>query len=174
MEDLIMIELKPISILDEEMVECMHLSVTEEQYDFVAPNSVSLAEAYDINKKAAENSEGSRVNPYAVYKNGEMFGLVMIAYVYPDNNVGFEAYYDEPYYYLMRIFVDKEFQGKGLGKEVLRLAMEKVKSKYLGDANWCFSSYVPENTASKRTFASYGFAEDGRVIDEESVCKIGI
>ena len=169
-----MIELKPISILDNEMVECVHLSVTEEQYDFVASNAESLAEAYEINKKTAENGVGSWVNPYAVYKDGKMFGLVMIAYVYPDDSIGPEAYCDEPYYYLMRIFVDKEYQGQGLGKEVLRLAMEKVKSKYLGDANWCFSSYVPENTASKRTFASYGFAEDGRVIDEETVCKIGI
>ena len=169
-----MIELKPISILDKEMVECVHLSVTEEQYEFVAPNSVSLAESYDINKKYAEKGEGSRVNPYAVYKDGKMVGLVMIAYMYPDYNSVFEVYLDEPCYYIMRLFVDKDHQGKGLGKEILRLAMEKVKLKYLGDASWCFSSYVPENIASKRTFAACGFVEDGRVIDEEAVCKISI
>jgi hypothetical protein len=50
-EDLIMIELKPISILDKEMAECINLRVTEEQDDFVASNSYSLAEAYDTNEK---------------------------------------------------------------------------------------------------------------------------
>jgi len=169
-----MIELKPISILDKEMVECIHLSVTEEQYSFVAPNSVSLAEAYDTNKRHIERGENSRAAPYAAYSDGKPVGFVMIGYFYPGENDEDEAYCNEPFYYIWRLFVDKDYQGKGFGNEILNLAMEKVKSKYLGDANWCFSSYVPENTASKRTFASYGFAEDGRVIDDETVCKIGI
>ena len=65
-------------------------------------------------------------------------------------------------------------QNKGYGKEILRQAMEKVKTKYLGEANWCFSSYVPENTASKRTFAAYGFKENGRISHGEAVCKFAI
>jgi len=169
-----MIILEPISIMDKKMVECVHLSVTEEQYNFVAPNSVSLAEAYDTNKKHTERGENSRAAPYAAYKDGKMVGFVMIGYFYPGENDEDEAYCDEPFYYIWRLFVDKEYQKKGFGKEILNLAMEKVKSKYLGDANLCFSSYVPENTASKRTFASYGFVEDGRIIDDETVCKIDI
>ena len=168
-----MIELKPISILDKEMVECINLSVTEEQSNFVASNSYSLAEAYDANKKYAEKGEGNRADPYAAYKNGEMVGFVMIGYLHPDDDED-ENYCDEPFYYIWRLFVDIEHQGKGHGKEILRLAMEKVKIKYLGEANLCFSSYDPENTASKRTFAAYGFKEDGRIIGGEVVCKIGI
>jgi diamine N-acetyltransferase len=70
--------------------------------------------------------------------------------------------------------VDVEYQGKGIGREILNLAMVKVKSKYLGDANLCFSSYDPDNNVSRRTFAAYGFQEDGRIIDGEAACKIGI
>jgi len=172
MEDLIMIELKSISILDKEMVECVHLNVTEEQYDFVAPNSVSLAQAYDINKKYAEKGDGSRADPHAAYKDGKMVGFVLIGYAYPDKDD--EPYCDEPCYEIWRIFVDIEHQGKGYGKEILRLAMEKVKTKYFGDANWCFATYDPDNTTSKKMFAAYGFKEDGRIIDGEAVCKISI
>jgi len=169
-----MIELKPISILDKEMVECINLSVTKEQYNFVASNSYSLAEAYDTNKRHIEKGEHSRAAPYAAYNDGKMLGFVMIGYFYPGENDEDEEYCDEPFYYIWRLFVDVEHQGKGVGREILNLAMIKVKSKYLGDANLCFSSYDPDNTASKRTFAAYGFHEDGRIIDGEVVCKIGI
>jgi len=40
-----MIELKEISILDDNMKECIALEVLPEQDDFVASNSYSLAEA---------------------------------------------------------------------------------------------------------------------------------
>ena len=169
-----MIELRPISILDKEMEECINLSVTEEQYNFVASNSYSLAEAYDVNKKYAEKKEGNRAAPYAAYKDGKMVGFVMIGYLHPDNDEDINNYCDEPFYYIWRLFVDKAYQGKGIGTEILRLAMEKVKTKYLGKANWCFSSYVPENTASKRTFAAYGFVENGRMDDGEAISKISI
>ena len=169
-----MIDLKPISILDKEMEECINLSVTEVQYNYVASNSYSLAEAYDVNKKYAEKGEGNIADPYAAYKDGKMVGFVMIGYLHPRNDEDIENYCDKPFYYIWRLFVDKEHQGKGFGTEILRLAMEKVKTKYLGKANWCFSSYVPENTASKRTFAAYGFLENGCVDDGEAICKIEI
>ena len=169
-----MIELKPISILDKEMEECINLSVTEEQNNFVASNSYSLAEAYDVNKKYTEKGKGNRADPYAAYKDGKMVGFVMIGYLHPDKDEDFENYCEEPFYYIWRLFVDVAYQGKGIGKEILRLAMEKVKTKYLGNANLCFSSYVPENTASKRTFAGYGFTENGCIDDGEAICKTSI
>jgi len=169
-----MIELKPISILDKEMEVCINLNVTDEQTNFVASNSISLAEAFDTNKRHTERGEHSRAAPYAAYKDSIMVGFVMIGYFYPGENDEDEAYCDEPFYYIWRLLVDKECQGKGFGKEILNLAMKKVKTKYLGDANLCFSSYHPDNNTSRRTFASYGFKEDGRIIDGETVCKIDI
>ena len=169
-----MIELKPISILDKEMLECINLSVTDEQNNFVASNAYSLAEAYDTNKRHTERGENSRAAPYAAYKDSKMIGFIMIGYFFPGENDEDDAYCDEPFYYIWRLFVDKEYQGKGFGREILNLAMEKVKAKYLGNANLCYSSYDPDNNASRRTFAAYGFKEDGRIIDGETVCKIDI
>jgi len=49
--------------------------------------------------------------------------------------------------------------------------MDEIKSKPHGEANYCYVSYEPTNIASKTTFASYGFEEDGRVLDGEVVAR---
>ncbi|MCL2593466.1 MAG: hypothetical protein FWD82_08905, partial [Defluviitaleaceae bacterium] len=92
-----MIELKPICILDKEMAECVHLSVTEEQYNFVAANSYSLAEAYDTNKEYDKNGEGNRAAPFAAYSDGKMVGFAMIGYMHPnEEDDEYGIFSDEP------------------------------------------------------------------------------
>jgi len=49
--------------------------------------------------------------------------------------------------------------------------MEEIKTKPCGEANYCYSSYVPENIGSKSTFASYGYEEDGRMLGGEVVVR---
>ena len=168
-----MVELKSISILDENMKECIALEVFPEQAEFVASNAVSLAQAYDENRAYAKTGKGNIAVPYAVYKNSSMVGFVMYGYFPPED--GDNSYCtDEHYYYVWRLFVDKNHQGRGIGREVLRLIMDEIKSKPCGEASHCYSSYVASNIASKTTFASYGFEEDGRVLDGEVVARYRI
>jgi len=163
-----MIELKKISILDANMPECIALSVLPEQENFVASNVISLAEAYDENKAFAQTGEGNQAVPYAVYENGRIVAFVMYGYFPPEDED--DAYNkEEHHYYVWRLLVDKNHQGKGIGREIVRQVMEEIKTKPLGEANYCYVSYEPTNIASKTTFASYGFIEDGRVIDGEVV-----
>ena len=165
-----MIELRKISILDDNMKECIALSVLPEQDNFVASNAISLAEAYDTNKAYAEKGEGDIAVPYAVYENGKMVGFVMYGYFQPSDDE--DAYSkDEHIYYVWRLFVDKDHQGRGIGRETLRQVMEEIKTKPFGEATYCYSSYDPDNIASKTTFASYGYEEDGRVIEGEVVAR---
>jgi len=169
-----MIELRKISIFDENMPECVALSVHPEQEDFVASNSYSLAEAYDENKAYAEKGHGNIAVPYAVYENNVMVGFVMYGYFPPgdeDDDEDEEYDMDEHYYYVWRLFVDKNHQGRGIGREVVRQVMDEIKTKPYGEATYCYVSYVPSNIASKTTFKSYGFEEDGRVIEGEAVAK---
>ena len=171
-----MIELRPISILDEQMPECIALRVTPEQEDFVASNAISLAQAYGVNIERERTGKGNIVAPYAAYQDGKMVGFTMYVYV-PDcaDDPDDEPYEgNEPHYYIWRLFVDKNHQGKGIGREILRQITEIIKSKPYGEARVCFSSYDPDNIASKTTFAHVGYEEDGRVIGGEAVCKIGI
>jgi len=167
-----MIELRKISILDDNMKECIELSVLQEQENFVASNAYSLAEAYAVNKKYAETGEGSIAMPYAVYENGNMVGFVMYGYFPPDDDDEEEAYSrDEHIYYVWRLLIDKNHQGRGIGREVVKQVMAEIKMKPHGEANYCYVSYEPTNIASKTTFASYGFEEDGRVLDGEVVAR---
>jgi len=165
-----MIKLKKISILDENMKECIALSVLSEQNNFVASNAISLAQAYDDNKAFDETGEGDRAVPYAVYENGIMVGFAMYGYFTPEDDE--DAYSKDEYcYYFWRLLVDKNHQGRGLGREIVRQVMDKIKLKPLGEASYCYVSYESANIASKKTFASYGFEEDGRIIDGEVVAR---
>jgi len=163
-----MIELKKISILDDIMKECIALEILPEQDNFVASNAISLAEAYDENKNFAETGEGNIAVPYAIYQNGKMVGFVMYGYFSPEDDE--DSYNkEEHHYYVWRLFIDKNHQRKGIGREAVRQVMEEIKSRPCGEANYCYVSYEPTNVGSKTTFASYGFEEDGRVIDGEVV-----
>ena len=102
-----------------------------------------------------------------------MVGFVMYGYFPPED--GEDSYCkDEHYYYVWRLFVDKNHQGKGIGRETVRQIMEEIKSKPCGEASYCYTSYVATNIASKTTFASYGFEEDGRVLDGEVVARYSL
>ena len=167
-----MIKLRKISILDDSMKECIELDFLPEQTGFVADNSVSLAEAYDVNKEYAETGEGDIAVPYAVYENDTMVGFVMYGYFPPGEEGDDEAYCTkEHHYYVWRLLVDKNHQGRGIGREAVRQVMEEIKAKPCGEATYCYVSYEPTNIASKTTFASYGFEEDGRVNDGETVAR---
>jgi len=167
-----MIELKKISILDDNIKECIELDFLPEQTGFVAENAISLAEAYDTNKAYAETGKGDIAMPYAVYENGKMVGFAMYGYFPPGDEDDNEAYCTkEHHYYFWRLLIDKNHQRKGIGRETVRQVMEEIKSNPHGEASYCYVSYEPTNIGSKTTFASYGFEEDGRVIDGEVVAR---
>jgi len=171
-----MITLKSITILDENMPECIALTVHPEQDNLVRSNVLSLADAYDTEKDFAETGEGPRAKCYAVYENDTMVGFTMYGYSPPEPGETEETEYrpTENIYIIWILFIDKNHQRKGIGKEVVRQVMDEIKTKPFGDANYCYVSYVPDNIGSKMTWANYGFEEDGRVLDGEAVASIMI
>jgi len=167
-----MITLKSISILDEQMPQCIALEVLPEQRNFVASNAISLAEAYDVNKTREVTGKGDIAVPYAVYENDIMVGFVMYGYFPTGGDSDEDRYTDgTPCYYVWRLFVDKKHQGRGVGREILRQVMDEIKSLPYGDAQYCYASYEPNNVASQATFRSYGYKEDGRIVDGETVAR---
>ncbi|MCL2408142.1 MAG: GNAT family N-acetyltransferase [Oscillospiraceae bacterium] len=170
-----MIELRKISILDDNMKECIALDILPEQKGFVASNAYSLAEAYCENRAYAEAGVCDIAEPYAVYQDGKMVGFAMYGYFSPDYEEDDEVYCtEEHHYYFWRLLIDKNHQGKGIGRETVKQIMEEIKSKPHGEASYCYTSYKPANIASKTTFASYGFEEDGRVIGGEVVARYNL
>lgn len=120
------------------------LSVSDEQQKFVAPNAVSLSEAY----------VSTMVWVRAIYLADEPVGFVMVS----DDDV-------QPRYYLWRFMVDARFQGRGIGRSAMQLVHDYVRTRPGGDR--VFLSYVPETGGPEDFYKSLGYADTGRIHDGE-------
>ncbi len=154
-----MIELRKIT--DDNFNECIKLEPKEGQKNYVASNICSLAEAY----VALTNNECLPL-PYAIYNNDIMVGFIMLSYNKADNEDG------ENKYWVWRLMIDKQYQGKGYGKEAMTNALELIRTFQYGKASAVYISYEPENIVAKTLYASFGFVETGEIEDGELVAKL--
>ena len=120
------------------------LSVADSQTSFVAPNAVSLAEAFAT----------TQVWVRAVYAGEEPVGFVMLS----DDD-------KKPRYYLWRFMIDEAHQGKGYGKRALGLVHDYVRTRPGGTQ--IFLSYVPAEGGPEGFYKAYGYVDTGRVEDGE-------
>jgi diamine N-acetyltransferase len=157
-----MIMLKKIT--HENLCECIYdIETSEKQKEFVDSNVESLAEAY------VDITNGGYATPYAVYDNETMVGFVMYTFMDKTNGP-----YVLPCYYIWRILIDKNRQRKGYGKQAIEKVIEEIKTMPHGKAERIYTSWVPENIASKSLFESFGFVETGEIDDGEVVVKLDI
>ena len=141
--------------------ELMALEVREDQREFVAPNVLSLAEAY------VAVSGGHAAQPFGIYESGEPVGFVMFGYGSLDDP-------DEPAiakgnYCLWRFMIDWKHQGRGLGKLALQACLDLLKTRPWGPAESVWLSYEPENQAARALYHKFGFEENGQMCGEEIV-----
>ena len=158
-----MIELQKITY--DNFHECIKLEPSEEQKNYVARNIYSLAEAY----VALTNGDCIPM-PYAIYNNDIMVGFIMLSYNEADENDDD----DENAYQVWRLMIDKQYQGKGYGKETMAKALELIRTFPYGEASVVFLSYEPENLVARKFYASFGFVETGEVDDGELVAILAL
>ena len=125
------------------------LAVLPEQTEFVAPNAVSIAQAY-VSPDAW---------PRAIYADGEPVGFVMVS-LQPE----------KPQYYLWRFMVAGPHQGKGYGWAALQAVVEFVRAQ--PNASELLCSYVPGEGSPGPFYLSFGFEETGEVHDGERVIRL--
>ena len=94
-----------------------------------------------------------------------MVGFLMMCYSKKDE----EDDEDEDVYSIWRFMIDKDYQGKGYGKEAMVKALELIKTFPHGEAKLVALSYEPENVVAKKLYASFGFEETGEIEYGESV-----
>jgi len=128
------------------------LKVRDDQKNFVASNLYSIAES-----QFGEDFEGHwDFFSYGIYTDGLPVGFLMY---------GFN--FEHPMYqaFVIRLMVDEKFQGKGYG----RFGMDKILEIFRADTrvHAVGISYEPENEMARKLYASLGFVETGRVIEEE-------
>lgn len=121
-----------------------NLQVHEEQKGFVAPNAVSIAQAY-FEQKAWFR---------AIYADETPVGFLML---YSDQ--------ENKEYFLWRFMVDASYQGLGFGSQALNLLVDHVRS--LPGAEELRTSCVPKQGGPEPFYAKLGFKRTGEMLGEE-------
>lgn len=123
----------------ENWYECCELEVSKEQEEYIEPNAISIA----------QSKFEHTLKTYAIYAEEKVVGFLMYNTVPEELDA----------YWVYRIMVDKQFQGKGIGKAATKLMMLemvhslKVKKIVVG--------YQPENMGAHNLYASLGFIDKG-------------
>jgi diamine N-acetyltransferase len=127
------------------------LDVNEEQKHFVAPNAVSIAEAY-FEPKAWFR---------AIFADEIPVGFVM---VYDDP--------DGPEYFLWRYMIDARFQKLGFGKRAMDLLIEHIRTR--PGAHELKLSCHPGEDGPEPFYRKYGFTLTGEWLGDEAVMRIDV
>lgn len=152
-----MIELKEITYDNLKAVIKLSDTLSEQDKKHVAPNVVSLAEAY-LNYDIAW--------PRAIVVVDVVVGFVMLGL---DNYIAEQK--DWPVYFLWRFMMGTEYQGKGYGKQTLDLLVQKCKEE---GRKYLYVSCVRIDPMPYQMYINYGFEDTGLVDDGESVLKLEI
>lgn len=126
-----------------------NLKVSEYQNRFVAPNAISIAEAY------FHETAWFR----AIYADNTPVGFLML---YKD--------IEKPEYFLWRMMIDERYQRMGFGIKAMYLLIEIVRD--LPNANEILTSCVPGEGSPEEFYNKLGFARTGDLEDDEVVMRL--
>ena len=145
--------------------DILKLKVGENQKDFVAPNDVSIIEAY-----IAVTHHG-KAFPFGIYDGDTPVGFCMIGFGTDDDWEDAPAVAKDSYN-LWRFMIDERYQGKGYGREAMKLILDYIGGEPCGPAEYCWLSYEPENEGAKALYASFGFRETGEFDGDEAIAVL--
>ncbi len=141
-----------VELNEENWYECCQLKVSEEQMSFVEANAISIA----------QSKFEPTLKPYAIYDGSTVVGFLMY------NSVPEEL----DAYWVYRIMVDKDYQGKGIGKAATILMLSAMNETL--DGNKIVVGYHPDNKEARSLYASLGFVDHGNRFGKEmAVVKEG-
>ena len=145
----IMLHLKTIT--KDNWLKAISLSVREDQKGFVAPNAFSLAQLNFLDNFHAKG----------IYLDDEMVGFTLYGIDEDDNE-----------YWIYRMMIDQKHQGKGYGKDAIKLVIEDIRNMKEDHHQTITLSYEPENEHAKRIYEKMGFQEvEGFMVYGEQVAR---
>ncbi|HSR44873.1 MAG TPA: GNAT family N-acetyltransferase [Acidimicrobiia bacterium] len=136
-------------ITEETLRPILKLSVSSEQESFVAPNSVSIAEAH-FAKDAWFRG---------IYADDTPVGFVMLS-LQPE----------KPEYYLWRYMIDHRYQGLGFGHRAMEQVIDFVRRQ--PNAEELVLSYVRAEGGPRDFYARLGFVDTDEEHDGEWVMRL--
>jgi diamine N-acetyltransferase len=144
-----MLHLKTIT--KDNWLQAVSLRVREDQVKFVASNAFSLAQ---LNFLEDFHAKG-------VYHDEEMIGFTLYG-------IG----EDDQEYWIYRMMIDQNHQGKGYGWKAVQLVIDDIKNRKENRHKTITLSYEPTNEHAKRVYEKMGFQEiEGLVIGGEQVAR---
>ena len=135
--------------------EVMRLRVKPTQERFVAFNSESIALAHFHDEAWMR----------AVYAGDVPVGFVMLH----DENLR-EQPEQRDYYFLWRLMIGAQHQGKGYGAAALRLVIDHVSSN--PNASELLTSYTPGDGSPVGFYGKFGFEHTGRTMDGDRELRL--
>ena len=134
--------------------DLIDLKPFESQYNYIASNIYSLAEAY------ANIANGTYAQPFGIYDGDTPVGFLMIGYDIVEEEADREKYpFITNSYLIWRFMIDKNHQKKGYGRAAMKLALDFIRTWPCGQAEYCWLSYEPENEVARKLYQSFGFVE---------------
>lgn len=140
------------AISKETLRTILNLKVHPEQEQFVAPNAVSVAQAYFDRERAWFR---------AIHADDTPVGFLML---YDDP--------DEPEYFLWRLMIDARYQKMGFGRRALDLLVAHVRTR--PGAQFLYTSCVPAEGGPGPFYERYGFVYTGEQEGEELVMRLDL
>ncbi|MCV4231484.1 GNAT family N-acetyltransferase [Virgibacillus sp. LDC1] len=153
-----MITLRKITLENRRAI--FNLEVSEDQRRFVASNLSSVASCYVL-----ATNEGHPF-PFAIYADEQPVGFVMITYRITGYDLPTIA---DDSYCILRLMIDKQYQNRGYGREAMKKILEFIRTFPAGPAQFCWIPYKAENAAVKKLYESYGFRDNGEIIENEQI-----
>ncbi|MDD4212601.1 MAG: GNAT family N-acetyltransferase [Bacilli bacterium] len=151
------ITLEPITEENFNAIIKMSDTLDDYQKKCVAPNVISLAQAY-VNY--------DRAWPRAICLDQKPIGFVMLAL--HDDDIPDQ---DQPAYYLWRFMMTREYQHQGFGRQVLDLLVEKCQEE---GVKTFYTSCEMEKDEPYRFYMNYGFEDTHKMDDGEEILRMVI
>ena len=136
-----MINLREIT--SKNLKSIIDLNVKEDQKDYVALNSVSIAQGH-YSKSAWFKG---------IFNDDRPVGFVMLDLIEEENKC-----------FLWRFMIDGKYQGKGFGKIALTQVIDFVRSLNL--YTYIATSYVPAENSAGGFYKNFGFIESEEITKE--------
>ena len=141
-----MITLKNITLLDEEMKDCIALTVPKKREDYFTSNAIILAYTFEYSRRNLMPRESR-----AIYADGKMVGL--ITYIYYTNSPVFK----EICYRIAPFMIDRDYMGLGYEKAAVKLLLDEIRMKPFGEAAAVFAVFHPDEEDIAELFENLGF-----------------
>jgi diamine N-acetyltransferase len=138
----------------------MRLKVTPAQDNFVALNSVSIAQAH-FHPEATL---------FGIAAGDVPVGFAMLEDHTKHPEAADDTYKQEPYVGLWRFMIAAEYQGRGFGGQALELLIAYARTRVPAKA--MLLSFVPDEGNPRDFYARHGFVETGEQLEVERVMRL--